>query len=66
MPLLTVSQSRSGALVSKTFPVVANDNDYIEVVVAADNTNSSLNADAAIGSIPAIPSISVTIYQNSQ
>lgn len=62
----TLSGSGAQALVSKTFPVVANDNDYIEVIVAADNTDSSLNADAAIGSIPAIPSIGVTIYQNSQ
>lgn len=63
---VTLSGSGAQALVSKTFALRANSGDYIQVMAAADNTATSLNADPAAGSIPAIPSVGVTIYQNSQ
>lgn len=62
----TLSGSGAQTVVTRTFALSISAGDYIEFMVAADNTATSLIANAATGAIPATPSITVTVSQNNQ
>lgn len=64
---VVVQGNPGNGLLTKTIPVsVTSGGDYFEVMWTADDVSARLFGEAAAGSIPAVPAVSVTVFSNNQ
>jgi hypothetical protein len=63
---IVVQGNPGNTLLTRMLPIICQANDYIEIMWAVSSTNARLLAEAAAGSVPATPSVSISVFQNNQ